>query len=130
MPREDRGELVQTPNGRWVTGSNGASNGAPSRRQPWTPEMREAMHMARKLSLSAMRRVGELLDSGDDKIAIKAAELLLSRVFGAPKPIELSEDEAKPVSLDDLPTHERIALLEDAAVSVAKALEIEKMRVG
>lgn len=130
MSSSYKGELVQGPDGRWRHGSNGANNGAITRKTAWTPEMREAMLQARKLSVVAMRKVGEMLHSDDDKIAIKAAELVLNRVFGAPKPIEAVEEEAKPVELDELPVKERIALLEDAAQNVARALEIEKARLG
>ena len=121
------GEIVQSPDGRWRGGDNGNASGRIAK--AWTPEMREAMHQARKLSVAAVRKLAELMDCGDPRIELKASELLIVRVFGAPKPIETDEDNSRNVSLDELPARERLALLEDAAENVARALEVERSKL-
>lgn len=123
----ERGELVQMPDGRWRKGQKLTPSGRPV--QGWTPEMREAFENAKKLSVRAVAKLSELLDCGDPRIEMKAAETILSRVYGAPKAaVEEHDDEAPRVSLEELPHEERLALLEDAAVNVQKALELERAK--
>lgn len=122
-----KGELVQEADGRWRKGAKISPTGRVS--QAWTPEMREAFHNARKLSIRAIQKLSELLDCGDVRVELKAAETLLLRVYGAPKASEPEEqDEAPKVNLEDLPHDERLALLEDAAVNVQRALELERLK--
>jgi len=123
----DRGELVQDPDGRWRKGTKISPTGRVL--QAWTPEMREALGNARRLSVRAVQKLAELLDCGDPRVELKAAETLLARVYGAPKQAEPEESQEAPqVSLEDLPHEERLALLEDAAVNVQKALEMERSK--
>ena len=63
--------------GRWVTGTSGNAGGRP--KPPDGLRARLA-----QLSPRAVERLGELLDSGDERIRLEAAKAILDRHLGRP----------------------------------------------
>ncbi len=63
--------------GRWVAGSSGNAGGRP--RPPDGLRARLA-----QLSPRAVERLGELLDSGDERVRLEAAKVILDRHLGRP----------------------------------------------
>src|SRR5271167_5095660 len=53
----------------------------------------EAVKLARGLSLRAVQRLGELMESEDERVSVVACNSLLDRAFGKPKPIEEPKDD-------------------------------------
>jgi hypothetical protein len=69
MPRDDLG--------RWVLGTSGNAGGRPK-----PPEGLRAR--LAQLSPLAVARLGELLDSGDERVRLEAAKTILDRHLGRP----------------------------------------------
>jgi hypothetical protein len=63
--------------GRWVAGTSGNAGGRP--KPPDGLRTRLA-----KLSPRAIERLGELLDSGDERVRLEAAKAILDRHLGRP----------------------------------------------
>jgi hypothetical protein len=57
-----------------------------------TPLFGECQAMAREASPEAMRRLIELIDSGDERVALMAADKVLERAWG--KPRVMDEDQS------------------------------------
>jgi hypothetical protein len=63
--------------GRWVTGTSGNAGGRP--KPPDGLRTRSA-----ELSPHAVERLAELLDSGDERVRLEAAKVILGRHLGRP----------------------------------------------
>jgi hypothetical protein len=64
---------------RWKPGESGNPAGH-------TAEYGEVIKLARDLSLRAVERLGELVESDDERVAAVAANAILDRAFGKPQP--------------------------------------------
>jgi hypothetical protein len=53
----------------------------------------EAVKLARGLSLRAVQRLGELMESEDERVSVVACNSLLDRAFGKPKPAVEEKDD-------------------------------------
>jgi hypothetical protein len=53
----------------------------------------EAVKLARGLSLRAVQRLGELMESEDERVSVVACNALLDRAFGKPKPAVEEKDD-------------------------------------
>ena len=81
-------------------GQSGNPKGAGVHRQ--SEEQREMQALARQYSINAVKRVSELMQSSDERVVLKAADMILDRAFGTPsQSIHLSETEG--VTLTELP---------------------------
>jgi hypothetical protein len=64
---------------QWKPGQSGNPKGH-------TAEYGEVVALAQALSIRAMERLGELLESEDERVAAVAANAILDRAFGKPQP--------------------------------------------
>jgi hypothetical protein len=69
----------------------------------------EAVKLARGLSLRAVQRLGELLESEDERVSVVACNSLLDRAFGKPKAVEEKDD--MDAQLASMSREERLALM-------------------
>lgn len=75
-----------------------------------TPEMREALALAKTLSVRAIQRLGELMeeDGRNAAVAKAACDSILDRALGKPTQAVTIDAEGSPA---ELPRHERVAML-------------------
>jgi hypothetical protein len=69
----------------------------------------EAVKLARGLSLRAVQRLGELMESEDERVSVVACNSLLDRAFGKPKAVEEKDD--MDAQLASMSREERLALM-------------------
>lgn len=92
MAENSGGSAKRRRRGRPFTkGQSGNPGGRPK-------ALREVLELARAYTSRAMERLGELMESEDESIALRAAEALIERGWGKPP---------------DLDTADRLAALED-----------------
>ena len=72
----------------------------------------EAVKLARGLSLRAVQRLGELMESEDERISLVACTSLLDRAFGKPKPAVEEKDETD-ARIASMSREERLAFLQE-----------------
>ncbi len=70
----------------------------------------EVQNAARELSLSALNKLGELIESPDERVAIIAANSVLDRAFGKPKEQKTEDNQSPRPDLSSLAPHELAAL--------------------
>jgi hypothetical protein len=68
----------------------------------------EAVKLARALSLRAVQRLGELMESEDERVSVVACNALLDRAFGKPKAAEEEKDDMG-ARLGSMSREERLA---------------------
>jgi len=68
----------------------------------------EAVKLARGLSLRAVQRLGELMESEDERVSVVACNSLLDRAFGKPKPAAEEKDDMD-ARLASMSREERLA---------------------
>jgi predicted Zn-dependent protease len=68
----------------------------------------EAVKLARGLSLRAVQRLGELMESEDERVSVVACNSLLDRAFGKPKPA-VEENDDMDARLKAMSREERLA---------------------
>jgi hypothetical protein len=72
----------------------------------------EAVKLARGLSLRAVQRLGELMESEDERVSVVACNALLDRAFGKPKPAVEEKDDMD-ARIASMSREERLALMND-----------------
>src|SRR6266851_8925964 len=70
---------------RWKPGQSGNPSGQ-------TAEYGDVVRLAQSLSLRAIERLGELVESEDERVAAAASSAILDRAFGKPQPNRLEQD--------------------------------------
>src|SRR5260370_9059142 len=83
-----RSERVLAPgflDRRWKPGQSGNPSGQ-------TAEYGDVVRLAQSLSLRAIERLGELVESEDERVAAPASSAILDRAFGKPQPNRLEQD--------------------------------------
>ena len=65
----------------WKPGESGNPSGH-------SGEYGEVLKLARALSVRAMERLGELIESADERVAVVAANAVLDRALGKPRPAQ------------------------------------------
>jgi hypothetical protein len=68
----------------------------------------EAVKLARGLSVRAVQRLGELMESEDERVLVVACNSLLDRAFGKPKPVVEEKDDMA-ARLASMSREERLA---------------------
>jgi hypothetical protein len=68
----------------------------------------EAVKLARALSFRAVQRLGELMESEDERVSVVACNSLLDRAFGKPKAAEVEKDDMD-ARLASMSREERLA---------------------
>ena len=68
----------------------------------------EAVKLARGLSLRAVQRLGELMESEDERVSVVACNSILDRAFGKPKPAAEEKDDMD-ARLASMSREERLA---------------------
>ncbi len=53
--------------------------------------LREVLDLARAHTVRAIERLAELVESGDEGIALRAADVLLDRAWGKPQEVDLAD---------------------------------------
>jgi len=71
----------------------------------------EAVKLARGLSLRAVQRLGELMESEDERVSAVACNALLDRAFGKPGLAAKEEKEGIEARLANMTREERLALM-------------------
>lgn len=81
----------------------------------------EAVSLARQAAPAAVRRLIELMGSGDERVASVAANAILDRAFGRPREYDPATEEARPKSTFDPRRYsaEQLAQIEKALRIVA-----------
>jgi predicted Zn-dependent protease len=69
----------------------------------------EAVKLARALSFRAVQRLGELMESEDERVSVVACNSLLDRAFGKPKPAAEEKDNDMDARLKAMTREERLA---------------------
>jgi predicted Zn-dependent protease len=69
----------------------------------------EAVKLARELSLHAVQRLGELMQSDDERVSVVACNSILDRAFGKPQPALANKDEDMEARLKAMSREERLA---------------------
>ena len=82
----------------------------------------EAVKLARGLSLRAVQRLGELMESEDERVSVVACNSLLDRAFGKPKPAVEEKDDVMEARLKTMSREERLALLQELLEPMRKYL--------
>ncbi len=72
---------------RWQPGQSGNPSGQAA-------EYGEVDALARSLSMRAIERLGELVESEDERVAAVAANAILDRAFGKPRAQRSEEDDS------------------------------------
>ena len=115
---------VTSPRNQDGTFAAGVS-GNPTGARRWTPEMLQAITLARKLTPEAIKRMGELMrQKKSPAVALAAAQAIVAQVFGRPAQHVSLDDQTTP--LNTAPREERVATLEDARDRINAALEQER----
>jgi hypothetical protein len=99
---------------RWKPGQSGNPEGH-------TAEYGEVVGLARSLSARAIERLGELMESEDERVAAVACNAVLDRAFGKPQPQRLAKEESLVERLKRMTPEER---LEDMRRLVERAREV------
>ena len=81
----------------------------------------EAVKLARGLSLRAVQRLGELMESEDERVSVVACNALLDRAFGKPKPAVEEKDDMD-AQLASMTREERLALIQQLLEPMRKYL--------
>jgi hypothetical protein len=81
----------------------------------------EAVKLARGLSLRAVQRLGELMESEDERVSVVACNSLLDRAFGKPKPVAEEKDDFD-ARLKAMSREERLALMQELLEPMRKYL--------
>ena len=81
----------------------------------------EAVKLARGLSLRAVQRVGELMESEDERVSVVACNSLLDLAFGKPKPAAEEKNDMD-VRLKAMSREERVALMRELLEPMRKYL--------
>jgi hypothetical protein len=68
----------------------------------------EAVKLARGLSLRAVQRLGELMESEDERVSVVACNAVLNRAFGTPRAAEAPKDDMA-ARLANMSREERLA---------------------
>jgi hypothetical protein len=71
----------------------------------------EAVKLARGLSVRAVQRLGELMESEDERVSVVACNSLLDRAFGRPKPAVEEPKVDMAARLANMTRDERLALM-------------------
>jgi hypothetical protein len=85
----------------------------------------EAVKLARGLSLRAVQRLGELMESEDERVSVVACNALLDRAFGKPKPIEEPKDDMD-AQLASMSREERLALMNNLLEPMRRYLPLDE----
>jgi hypothetical protein len=70
----------------------------------------EAVKLARGLSLRAVQRLGELMESEDERVSVVACNAVLNRAFGTPRAAEEPKDDMT-ARLRAMSSADRLALM-------------------
>ena len=70
---------------RWKPGQSGNPSGQ-------TADYGEVVRLARSRSVRAIERLGELMESEDERVAAVACNAILDRAFGKPRPLPVEQD--------------------------------------
>jgi len=79
----------------------------------------EAVRLARELSLRAVQRLGELMESEDERVSVVACNSLLDRAFGKPKAVEEPKDDMD-AQLASMSREERLALMNEVLADIER----------
>jgi hypothetical protein len=82
----------------------------------------EAVKLARGLSLRAVQRLGELMESEDERVSVVACNSLLDRAFGKPRPVAEEKDDDLDARLKAMSREERLALMHELLEPMRKYL--------
>jgi hypothetical protein len=82
----------------------------------------EAVKLARGLSLRAVQRLGELMESEDERVSVVACNSLLDRAFGKPKAAAEEKDNDMEARLKAMTRQERLAYARELLEGARKYL--------
>src|SRR5712691_9632793 len=86
---------------RWKPGQSGNPAGHAA-------EYGEVVRLARSLSIRAVERLGELMESEDERVAAVACSAVLDRAFGKPQTNQTQKEDSLAERLDRMTPEERI----------------------
>jgi hypothetical protein len=81
----------------------------------------EAVKLARGLSVRAVQRLGELVESADERVSVVACNSILNRAFGTPRAAEEPKDDMT-ARLKAMSRAERLALMHELLEPMQKYL--------
>ena len=99
---------------QWKPGQSGNPQGH-------TAEYGEVVGLARSFSARAIERLGELMESADERVAAVACNAILDRAFGKPQPRPLEKEDEQIARIQRMTPEER---LEDAKRLIEGAREL------
>jgi hypothetical protein len=105
---------------RWKPGQSGNPAGH-------TAEYGDVIKLAQDFSLRAMERLGELMESEDERVAAVACNSILDRAFGKPEPRRAEADD-RMARLAQMTDEKRLAEAEDLVARAREALRLEQRR--
>jgi hypothetical protein len=99
---------------RWQPGQSGNPSGH-------NGEYGQAMKLARQAAPDAVRRLIELMDSEDERVAAVAANSILDRAFGKPKAMEEGKSDME-MRLANMTREQRLQYLEELLEPMRQSL--------
>jgi len=87
---------------QWKPGQSGKPEGHAA-------EYGEVVELARSLSVRAIERLGELMESDDERVAAVACSAALDRAFGKPQPRPLEKEDEQIARIQRMTPEERMA---------------------
>src|SRR5260370_37613443 len=106
---------------RWKPGQGGNPSGH-------SGEYGEVLKLARALSVRALERLGELIESEDERVAVVAANAVLDRALGKPRPAQDEKAGSLEERLARMTPEERRARLAELTKRALRSLEEDGWR--
>ena len=92
-------------------------------------EYGEVLRLARSLSLRAVERLGELLESPDERVAVIACNAILDRAHGKPRQVDETKSDLE-ARLAAMTPEQRHARLLELHAKAAKFIEGSAIELG
>jgi hypothetical protein len=100
----------------WKPGQSGNPSGQ-------SGEYGEVVRLARALSVRAIERLGELIESADERVAVVAANAVLDRALGKPRPVQDEKAGSVEERIAQMTPEERLERLAELTKRAVQSLD-------